>query len=44
MGVGPRYIPHATRSEQLDEHGLTPDGVLAVIESVYVGFGTAAFG
>jgi 1-deoxy-D-xylulose-5-phosphate synthase len=44
IGVGPGYIPHATRAEQLREHGLTPEGVLTVIGSVYVGFGKAASG
>ncbi|MDR1471006.1 MAG: 1-deoxy-D-xylulose-5-phosphate synthase [Synergistaceae bacterium] len=44
VGVGARYVPHATRAEQLSEQGLTPEGVLSAIESAYEGFDSAASG
>jgi 1-deoxy-D-xylulose-5-phosphate synthase len=37
LGVEANYIPHATRAEQLEEQGLTPGGIVALIEDFYGG-------
>ncbi|MDR1916523.1 MAG: 1-deoxy-D-xylulose-5-phosphate synthase [Synergistaceae bacterium] len=44
IGVDAMYIPHATRAEQLDEHGLTSRGVLSALEDIYDGYDSAASG
>lgn len=35
VGVKPCYVPHASRGEQLDEHGLTASGILSAMEEFY---------
>jgi 1-deoxy-D-xylulose-5-phosphate synthase len=34
-GVNAGYVPHATRNEQLEEHGITASGIAALIEDFY---------
>ncbi|MDR3332004.1 MAG: 1-deoxy-D-xylulose-5-phosphate synthase [Synergistaceae bacterium] len=35
LGVEQKFIPHATRAQQLEECGLTPEGVIRVVEEFY---------
>jgi 1-deoxy-D-xylulose-5-phosphate synthase len=35
IGVGARYIAHATRGEQLIEQGITSDGIMTAVEDFY---------
>jgi 1-deoxy-D-xylulose-5-phosphate synthase len=35
VGVDAEYVPHATRNEQLEEHGITGSGIAALIEDFY---------
>jgi 1-deoxy-D-xylulose-5-phosphate synthase len=43
VGVGSKYITHATRGEQLEEQGLTASGITCFVEELY-GRNTAASG
>ncbi|MDR1482658.1 MAG: 1-deoxy-D-xylulose-5-phosphate synthase [Synergistaceae bacterium] len=43
IGVASKYIPHATRGEQLEDQGLTAGGIACFVEELYGG-NTAASG
>ncbi|MDR3354083.1 MAG: 1-deoxy-D-xylulose-5-phosphate synthase [Synergistaceae bacterium] len=43
IGVGPKYITHATRAQQLEDQGLTAGGIACFVEELYGG-NTAASG
>ncbi|MDR3279038.1 MAG: 1-deoxy-D-xylulose-5-phosphate synthase [Synergistaceae bacterium] len=44
MGVEPKYIAHATRAEQLEDQGLTGEGIALAVEDFYGGTLTGEVG
>jgi len=37
LGVSDRFVPHGKRGEQLQEEGLTPEGVVRMIHEIQLG-------
>ncbi|MDR1886219.1 MAG: 1-deoxy-D-xylulose-5-phosphate synthase [Synergistaceae bacterium] len=42
VGVGMKYIPHATRAQQLEEQGLTSDRIACFVKELYGGNSAAS--